>query len=148
MQAIKDMEKRTGLTLGSDGWSDQNRTPLLNFIACSPAGGRFIGAVDTTGIACLLCIKGTKIHTHTYTHTHTHTHTGHAKTARYIADQFAKVIDEAGPQHVVAVATDNAPNCKGAGQLIEVCESSLGALAAYLYTRVPYSISDLNSFSS
>ena len=49
---------------------------------------------------------------------------GYVKSAAYIASEFSKVIEEVGPEHVVAVATDNAPNCKAAGKLIEVSVGS------------------------
>ena len=46
---------------------------------------------------------------------------GHVKNGSYIADQFARVIEEVGPRHVVVVNTDNAPNCKSAGEILQVC---------------------------
>jgi len=49
---------------------------------------------------------------------------GYVKSAAYIASEFSKVIEEVGPEHVVAVATDNAPNCKAAGKLIEASVGS------------------------
>ena len=49
LQGILNMERRTGITIVGDGWSDQHRRPLLNFLACCPAGSRYIGSVDTTG---------------------------------------------------------------------------------------------------
>jgi hypothetical protein len=43
---------------------------------------------------------------------------GHEKNARYIADQFIKVIDSIGPENVIQVVTDSAAACKLAGSLI------------------------------
>lgn len=45
---------------------------------------------------------------------------GHVKTAEYVADQFTGVIELVGPQYVTAVCTDNAANCKAAGDIIQV----------------------------
>lgn len=47
-------------------------------------------------------------------------HAGHVKTADYVAQQFIAVIENVGPEHVTAVTTDNAANCKAAGQIIQV----------------------------
>lgn len=39
--------------------------------------------------------------------------------AEYICNQLCEAIEEVGAEHVVAVITDSAPNCKGAGALVE-----------------------------
>jgi len=58
--------------------------------------------------------------------------TGHAKTAEYVASQFENVIEQVGPQYVTAVCTDDAANCKSAGDIIQVglrffqCDCSSG----------------------
>ncbi|XP_022145205.1 uncharacterized protein LOC111014710 [Momordica charantia] len=44
---------------------------------------------------------------------------GEVKDKFFIANLMKEVINEVGPDNVVQVITDNAPNCKGAGQLIE-----------------------------
>lgn len=46
---------------------------------------------------------------------------GHVKNGSYIADQFGRVIEEVGLRQVVVVSTDNAPNCKAAGEILQVC---------------------------
>jgi len=48
------MERKTGVTIAGDGWSDCKRQPLLNFIAVSPAGSRFISSVNTQGESSVL----------------------------------------------------------------------------------------------
>lgn len=52
-------------------------------------------------------------------------HAGHLKTAEYVAERFIEVIEQVGPQHVTAVTTDNAANCKAAGDIIQVCAAAL-----------------------
>lgn len=42
LEALMMVEQDTGITLESDGCSDVNRRPLINFIATTPDGGRFI----------------------------------------------------------------------------------------------------------
>ncbi|XP_028075050.1 uncharacterized protein LOC114277358 isoform X2 [Camellia sinensis] len=44
---------------------------------------------------------------------------GETKDKYFIANLMKEVINEVGPSNVVQVITDNAPNCKAAGQLIE-----------------------------
>jgi hypothetical protein len=78
-----------GIVIASDGWSDRCRRPLLNFIATSPAGSRFVSALDTSG---------------------------DTKTAAYMATAIGRVVEELGVERVVAVVTDNAANVKAAGE--------------------------------
>ncbi|GJR08978.1 putative zinc transporter protein [Tanacetum coccineum] len=66
LQPIKDTWKEREVSIVTDGWSDPQRRPLINFMATS-----------------------------------------------------IKVINEIGDQNVVEIITDNAANCKGAGELIE-----------------------------
>lgn len=49
LAGVISMERNTGVTIAGDGWSDCKRQPLLNFIAVSPAGCRFISSVNTQG---------------------------------------------------------------------------------------------------
>ncbi|GFY87883.1 hypothetical protein Acr_05g0015220 [Actinidia rufa] len=63
LEPIKGTWREKGLTIASDGWSDSQRRPLINFMA--------------------------------------------------------EVVIEVGPKNVVQIITDNAPNCKAAGQIIE-----------------------------
>ena len=72
----------------SDGWSDSQRRPLINFMAAMESGPMFLKAVD-----CL----------------------GEIKDKYFIYGLLKEVIEEAGPQHVIQVITDNAKNCAGAG---------------------------------
>lgn len=49
LAGVISMERNTGVTIAGDGWSDCKRQPLLNFIAVSPAGCRFISSLNTQG---------------------------------------------------------------------------------------------------
>ncbi|XP_056692174.1 uncharacterized protein [Spinacia oleracea] len=92
LQPIKATWREKGVTIVSGGWSDPQRMPLINFMATSGSGPIFIKAVN--------CF-------------------GEYKDNYFIADLLRKVIDEVGPMNVVQVITDNAANCKVAGEIIE-----------------------------
>ncbi|XP_021744847.1 uncharacterized protein LOC110710813 [Chenopodium quinoa] len=92
MQPIKNTWREKGVTIVSDGWSDPQRRPLINFMATSGCGPILIKSVN--------CF-------------------GEVKDKHFIADLKKQVIDEVGAMNVVQIITDNAPNCKGAGEIIE-----------------------------
>ncbi|CAL5365301.1 unnamed protein product [Camellia sinensis] len=92
LQPIRGTWKEKGVSIVSDGWSDSQRRPLINFMAVSESGPMFIKAVDCSG---------------------------ETKDKYFIANLMKEVINEVGASNVVQVITDNAPNCKAAGQLIE-----------------------------
>ncbi|MCO5554720.1 hypothetical protein L7F22_008254 [Adiantum nelumboides] len=73
--------------------ADTAKRPLINFVVSSPRGPVFKGSVDTSG---------------------------NQKTGEFIATTLKKIIMKVGPEHVVQFITDNAANCKLAGQLIEL----------------------------
>ena len=92
MQPIKATWNSKGLSIVSDGWSDAQRRPLLNFLAVTEDGPMFLKAINTEGIS---------------------------KTKEYISEKMLAVIDEVGAQNVVQVITDNAANCRAAGIIVE-----------------------------
>ncbi|KAL6960515.1 hypothetical protein U1Q18_052485 [Sarracenia purpurea var. burkii] len=92
LQPIRGTWREKGVSIVSDGWSDSQRRPLINFMAVNESGPMFLKAVDCSG---------------------------ETKDKYFIANLMKEVINEVGPQNVVQVITDNAPNCKAAGQLIE-----------------------------
>ncbi|KAK8482697.1 hypothetical protein V6N11_055808 [Hibiscus sabdariffa] len=92
LQPIKATWQEKGLTIVRDGWSDPTRKPLINFMANSGNGLMFLKAVN--------CF-------------------GEVKDKFFIANLMKEVIDEVGHQNVVQIITDNATNCKGAGEIIE-----------------------------
>ncbi|XP_022869854.1 uncharacterized protein LOC111389199 [Olea europaea var. sylvestris] len=93
LNPIKGTWVEKGVTIVSDGWSDPQRRPLINFMAVTESGPMFLKAVDCSG---------------------------ETKDKYFIANLMKEVINEIGHQKVVQVITDNAPNCKGAGQIIEL----------------------------
>lgn len=80
------------MSIVSDGWSDAQKRPLLNFLVVTEDGPMFLRAINTEGIS---------------------------KTKEYIAEKMLAVIDEVGAQNVVQVITDNAANCRAAGIIVE-----------------------------
>lgn len=92
LEPIKGTWREKGLTIASDGWSDSQRRPLINFMAVSGALPMFLKAVDCSG---------------------------ETKDKHFIASLMKEVVIEVGPKNVVQIITDNAPNCKAAGQIIE-----------------------------
>ncbi|XP_010412735.1 PREDICTED: uncharacterized protein LOC104699084 [Camelina sativa] len=92
LEPLKLTWKEKGLTIVSDGWSDPTRKPLINFIATSASGPIFLKAVN--------CF-------------------GEVKDKFFISDLMKEVLNEVGHQNVVQIITDNAANCKAAGEIIE-----------------------------
>lgn len=84
--------KVTGLVLGSDGWTDAQGIPLLNFLLSSPKGINFLHALDTSG---------------------------QEKTGEFIAEKLSEVIDEVGPQYISTVIMDGASNNVSANGILE-----------------------------
>ena len=77
----------TGVTLVSDGWSNVQNRPIINFLAVSADGAMFIDAVDTSG---------------------------ETKDGKFIANALEKQIEALGKENVVQVVTDSAANCVSA----------------------------------
>ncbi|KAK8983264.1 hypothetical protein V6N11_073360 [Hibiscus sabdariffa] len=92
LRPIKATWQEKGVTIVCDGWSDPTRKPLINFMATSGSGPMFLKAVN--------CF-------------------GEVKDKFFIANLMKEVIDEVGHQNVMQIITDNASNCKGAGEIIE-----------------------------
>ncbi|KAM0822097.1 hypothetical protein ACQ4PT_071726 [Festuca glaucescens] len=92
LQPIKSTWSSKGVSIVSDGWSDPQRRPLLNFMAVTEDGPMFLRAINTEG----------KI-----------------KTKEYIFQRMLETIDLIGAGNIVQVVTDNASNCRGAGLMVE-----------------------------
>ena len=84
--------EKYGVTICADGWDNVQSRPLLNVIQSGTRGDVFLGTIDTTG---------------------------HYKDSDYIASQIRPFVERAGPQHVVQVCTDNAPNMLGSSRMLE-----------------------------
>ncbi|KAG2431587.1 hypothetical protein HYH02_013280 [Chlamydomonas schloesseri] len=85
------MRKR-GVGLCFDGWTDASLHPLINAMAVSGGEVQFLKAFNTEGAT---------------------------KDAAFYYRIMCEMIEEVGPQHVVMVATDNAPVCPAAGKMVE-----------------------------
>lgn len=92
LEPIKNTWSQKGVTIVSDGWSDPQRRPLINFMAVTESGPMFLKAVDCSN---------------------------EIKDKDFIAKQMRDVIMEVGPSNVVQIVTDNAAVCRAAGLIIE-----------------------------
>lgn len=80
-----------GFTFCTDGFTSTDKTPLLNVISVTPHGAQFVKAINAEG---------------------------NPKTAEWIASQMEDALAVMGPENCVAFCTDNAANCKRAGELL------------------------------
>ena len=92
LEPIKGTWSEKGVSIVTDGWTDAQRRPLINFMATSDGGPVFLKAID-----------GSKEY----------------KDKHYIARLIKGAIEDVGASNVVQVITDNAPVCRAAGLLIE-----------------------------
>ncbi|KAL6578675.1 hypothetical protein OROMI_008891 [Orobanche minor] len=92
LNPLKNSWKEKGVSLDSDGWTDSQRRPIINFMAACESGPMFLKAINCEG---------------------------EYKDKISIAKLLKECIDSVGHQSVVQVITDNAPVCRGAGLLIE-----------------------------
>ncbi|CAL5347327.1 unnamed protein product [Camellia sinensis] len=92
LEPTKKSWDEKGLSIVSDGWTDAQRRPLINFMAACNGGAMFIKAVNCEG---------------------------ETKDKYHIAKLISEVIDEVGPTNVIQVITDNAPVCSAAGSIIQ-----------------------------
>lgn len=81
LDKIMDVMKVCGCSLISDGWSNAQNRPLLNFLVTTPKGTKFLSAIDTSGAV---------------------------KDAPYIAAQLALAITQQGAEDIVCICTDSA----------------------------------------
>lgn len=86
------MWSQKGVSIVSDGWSEVQKRPLINFMVVSDGQAMFLKAIDCLGIT---------------------------QDNLFITNLIKEVINEIGHEKVVQVVTDNATNCKVAGQIIE-----------------------------
>ncbi|XP_028089826.1 uncharacterized protein LOC114290141 [Camellia sinensis] len=92
LDPIRGTWREKGVSIASDGWSDSQQRPLINFMGVTGGGPMFLKAAD---------------------------YSGETKDKYFISNLMKEVIMEIGPKNVVQVITDNAPNYKVAGHLIE-----------------------------
>ena len=77
----------SGGTLVSDGWTNVQNRPIINFLAVTPDGAMFMDGMDTSG---------------------------QVKDADFIAEELQKRIESIGAEDIVQVVTDSAGNCVAA----------------------------------
>ncbi|XP_048139360.1 uncharacterized protein LOC115735362 isoform X2 [Rhodamnia argentea] len=104
---FRSMWREKGVSIVSDGWSDSQRRPIINLMAVSDGVAMFIKSVDCSG---------------------------ETKDMHFIFNLLKEVINEIGHENVIQVITDNASNCKGAGQLIEQEFPSIVWMPCVVYT--------------
>jgi len=92
IESFKKEALKHGVTLMSDGWTDVNNKPIINFLVATGDGCIFLKSVDTSGTV---------------------------KNASFIADELSKSIESFGIQSVVQVVTDSASNCVAARSILE-----------------------------
>ncbi|XP_013614068.1 PREDICTED: uncharacterized protein LOC106320246 [Brassica oleracea var. oleracea] len=81
----------TGCSLMGDGWKDTRHRPLVNFMVYCPKGITFLKSVYISDIYA---------------------------SAENLCNLFAEVVGIIGPENVVHLVTDSAPNYKAAGRLL------------------------------
>ncbi|XLS93234.1 hypothetical protein HN51_069242 [Arachis hypogaea] len=82
LEPTKNSWSGKGVSIVSDGWSDPQRRPLLNFMAVTESGPMFLKAVDCSD---------------------------EIKDKDYVVKQIRDVIREVGLSNVVQIVTDNVP---------------------------------------
>ena len=92
LESTKSTWSEKGVTICTDGWSDPQRRPIINFVAVCDKSPMFLRADNCEG---------------------------EIKSKEYIAEKLRAIIEEVGRDNVVQIITDNAANCKGAGLIIE-----------------------------
>ena len=60
LEHVMDSVQHTGQALVGDGWGSNTNRPLLNFIAVTTKGAKFMHSVDTSQgmlfvVVCLMC---------------------------------------------------------------------------------------------
>jgi hypothetical protein len=81
-----------GVSIVSYGWTNVKGKPLISVLAVSTSGAIFLSAYD---------------------------YSEKFKTAINIAEPLLQTIERIGPYNVIQVITDNAANCKAAGEIIK-----------------------------
>ena len=90
--SFKEEVVKHGVTIMSDGWTNVQNRPIINFIAAANNSCIFLNALDTSG---------------------------EVKKGAFIACEISKSIESYGMENVVQVITDSAPNCVAARNILE-----------------------------
>ncbi|XP_073114865.1 uncharacterized protein [Elaeis guineensis] len=92
VESFRATWKKTGCTIMADGWTDQCRRTLINFLVYCPRGTVFLKSVDASDTS---------------------------KTADMLYKLFKKIVMSVGFENVVHVVTDNAANYVAVGKKLE-----------------------------
>ncbi|XP_022871119.1 uncharacterized protein LOC111390332 [Olea europaea var. sylvestris] len=92
VESYRSTWKATGCTIMADGWTDQCRRTLINFLVYCPKGTIFLKSVDASN---------------------------ESKSANMLYKLFRDVVLFVGSEYVVHMVTDNAANYVAAGRLLE-----------------------------
>ncbi|XP_022899334.1 uncharacterized protein LOC111412634 [Olea europaea var. sylvestris] len=92
VESYRSTWKTTGCTIMADGWTDQCRRTLINFLVYCPKGTIFLKSVDASN---------------------------ESKSANMLYKLFRDVVLFVGSEYVVHMVTDNAANYAAAGRLLE-----------------------------
>eukprot|EP00258_Populus_trichocarpa_P037860 XP_024453879.1 uncharacterized protein LOC112326992 [Populus trichocarpa] len=91
VETYREIWKKTGCTLMADGWTDQKRRTLINFLVYCPKGTVFLKTVDVSDVS---------------------------KTARLLYQLFREVVLYVGVENIMHMVTDNAANYVVVGKLL------------------------------
>ena len=91
VESYREIWKKTGCTLMTDGWTDQKRRNLINFLVYCPKGTVFLKTVDASEAS---------------------------KAAMLLYKLFREVVLFVGPENIVRMVTDNASNYVVASKLL------------------------------
>ena len=86
---VKNDWKVYGCSITSDGWTNQKRAPIINFLVYCPRGTMFLKSLNVLGLT---------------------------KDAYTLFRLFDKVVQEVGAEHIVQFITDNDSSYKSAGK--------------------------------
>ncbi|XP_022895200.1 uncharacterized protein LOC111409377 [Olea europaea var. sylvestris] len=92
VESYRSTWKMTGCTIMADGWTDQCKRTLINFLVYCPKGSVFLKSVDASD---------------------------ESKSADMLYKLFRDVVLFVGSEYVVHMVTDNAANYVAAGRLLE-----------------------------
>ncbi|XP_058766298.1 uncharacterized protein LOC131639876 [Vicia villosa] len=101
----------TGCSVLADSWRDTQGRTIINFLVSCPHGVYFVSSVDATNVV---------------------------EDAPYLFKLLDKLVEEIGEENVVQVITENTPNYKAAGKMLEERRRNLfwTPCATYCFNQV------------
>jgi hypothetical protein len=113
--------RKYGVTLMTDGWTDQRQRSLVNFLVNCPEGTFYLYSIDTSE---------------------------KEKTAEYLLELILQAIEHVGVENVIQVCTDNASNYVLAGKMLMEKHNTIywTPCAAHCFDLVLEDIGKINKF--